>query len=66
MTLHADLAAAKDTISRLKTLEEDFGVQTVLAHDASWIVEGEDDVLLSLLDEHMSQARARIVRGEIP
>jgi len=66
MTLHADLTAARSTISKIRTLEKDFGVRTVLAHDVSWIVEGEDGVLLSLLDKHMLQAREQVVKGDIP
>jgi hypothetical protein len=66
MSLHADMAAARSTISKIRALESVHGVRTVLAHDVSWIKEGNDTVLLSLLDKHMVAARARIVAGEIP
>ncbi|KAH7061620.1 beta-lactamase-like protein [Paraphoma chrysanthemicola] len=66
MSLHADMAAARSTISKIRALESVHGVRTVLAHDVSWIKEGNDMVLLSLLDKHMVAARARIVAGEIP
>jgi hypothetical protein len=66
MSLHTDLAAARVTISRLKTLEKDYGVRVVLAHDVSWMGDAADEVLLSLLDDHMKDARTRIAQGEIP
>lgn len=66
MSLHTDLTAARSTISKIRTLEAVYGVRTVLAHDISWIEEGRDDVLLSLLDKHMIQAREQILKGEIP
>jgi hypothetical protein len=66
MTLHADLVAAKSTIAKIRILEQDSGVRTVLAHDASWLVEGSDDVLMSLLDTGMREARDRVAKGEIP
>ncbi|KAH7379269.1 beta-lactamase-like protein [Phaeosphaeria sp. MPI-PUGE-AT-0046c] len=68
MSLHADMAAAKSTISKVRTLEKDYGVKTLLAHDISWMKEDVDEVLLSLCDEHISsqETRLRIMRGEIP
>ncbi|RYF38329.1 MAG: hypothetical protein EOO38_24925 [Cytophagaceae bacterium] len=66
MSLHADIEAARSTISRIRVLERVHGVRTVLAHDESWIKEGKDAVLLSLLDEHMLAARDRILAGETP
>lgn len=66
MTLHTDLVAAKSTIAKIRILEREHGVRTVLAHDASWIVEGKDDVLLSLLGTDMRKARERVAKEERP
>jgi hypothetical protein len=66
MSLHADIGAARSTISKIRFLESVHGVRTVLAHDVSWIKEGKDTVLLSLLNKHMLAARSRILEGEIP
>lgn len=66
MTLHSDLTAARSTIAKVRILEQTYGIRTVLAHDASWIREGRDTALLSLLDQNMLQARQRIIRGEVP
>jgi len=66
MSLHTDIAAAKDTISRIRVLEKDHAFHVALAHDAAWMKEGTDKVLLSLLDEHMTQAaRMRIPKDEM-
>jgi hypothetical protein len=66
MSLHSNVTAAKSTISKVKCLEEEYGVQTILAHDVSWMGENADDVLLSLLDDHMAISRERIMQGDIP
>jgi hypothetical protein len=66
MSLHADVTAAKSIISKVKLLEEEHGVLTVLAHDVSWMGENADDVLLSLLDDHLAKSRERIMQGDIP
>lgn len=68
MSLHADMTAAKSTISKVRTLEKEYGVKTLLAHDVSWLTYGVDELLLSLCDERISspEARLRITRGEIP
>jgi hypothetical protein len=68
MTLHADLPAAKNTISKVRILENQYNVRTILAHDISWMGENIDGVLMSLLDEHLklSTTRARIMQGDIP
>jgi hypothetical protein len=67
MSLHADIAAAKNTISKIRILEKNFGFHVALAHDARWLKDGSDEVLLSLLDEHMKRAaRERIPYDEIP
>lgn len=66
-SLHADIAAAKDTISKVKMLERSFGFHVALAHDAAWMKNGSDEVLMSLLDENMKlAARERIPKEEIP
>ncbi|KAF2028142.1 Metallo-hydrolase/oxidoreductase [Setomelanomma holmii] len=66
ISLHADIVAARSTISKIRLLESVHGVRTVLAHDVSWIKEGTDEVLLALLDKHMAASRGRILAGEIP
>jgi hypothetical protein len=67
MSLHADLAAAKDTIASIARLEKDYGAHIALAHDASWLKKGTDEVLMSLLDDKMRvAAKERIPYDEIP
>jgi hypothetical protein len=68
MSLHADMTAARGTIFKVRTLERDYGVRTLLAHDVSWMIDKADDLLLSLCDENISsqETRSRINRGEIP
>jgi len=67
MSLHADVSAARRTIANIRILEKRFGFHVALAHDAHWLKEGSDRVLMSLLDEHMKKAaRDRIPKGEIP
>ena len=50
-SLHDDLHAAKDTVSRLRIAEMELGMHIVLAHDAEWINEGVDQTLLSLVSQ---------------
>lgn len=59
--LHTDVTAARDTIARLKVMEEKLGVHIALAHDASWLVEGTDQVLLSLVEEKLREKLRRAV-----
>lgn len=68
MSLHTDIHAAKDTISRIQILEKEHSVHVALAHDASWMKHGTDDVLMSLLDNDLTAAvkNGRIARDEIP
>ena len=56
MSLHTDLTSATDTIAKIRQLETNFGVHTALAHDASWLKQGTDQVLMSLLDSKMRVA----------
>lgn len=67
MSLHSDLDAAKDTIVKIRTLEKEYNFHVALAHDASWMKEGTDAVLMSLLDGYMRRAieEGRIARDEI-
>lgn len=66
-SLHADLPAARDTIARIRILDRNPDVHVALAHDASWMKEGKDQVLMSLLDADMRKAaRERIPNDEIP
>jgi hypothetical protein len=48
-----DLPAAGETIARLRTLERDFGVHIALAHDVSWILDGGNKVLTSLIEPEL-------------
>lgn len=67
MSLHVDLDAAKSTISKVRLLEKEYGVRTVLAHDVSWMIgDHADEVLLALLDTQLRASRIRIKEGEIP
>lgn len=67
MSLHADIAAAKETMAKIRALEIDCGAHTALAHDASWLREGTDRVLMSLLDDRMkTAAKEKIPYDGIP
>jgi hypothetical protein len=67
MSLHNDIASAKETMAKLRALETEYGAHIALAHDASWLKEGSDPVLMSLLDERMKRAaKEKIVHDEIP
>lgn len=67
MSLHSDITAAKGTISKIQILENQFGFHVALAHDARWLKVGTDQILMSLLDEHMTKAaKERIPMDEIP
>ncbi|USP76879.1 uncharacterized protein yc1106_04153 [Curvularia clavata] len=67
MSLHSDIESAKDTIAKLRALETDHGAHIALAHDTSWLTEGTDQVLMSLLDARTkAAAKERIVHDEIP
>ena len=66
MSLHADLDAARDTISKIRVLEKEYKFHIALAHDATWMAEGSDKVLMGLLDEQMKvAARERIPKEEV-
>jgi frataxin-like iron-binding protein CyaY len=48
-------------------LDENPNVHVALAHDASWMKDRSDKVLMSLLDEDMTKAaKERIPKDEIP
>jgi hypothetical protein len=67
MSLHADLAAAKDTIAKIRSLETEYGAHIALAHDALWLKKGTDEVLMALLDDKMRvAAKEKIAYDEIP
>jgi hypothetical protein len=54
-------------MAKIRLLENKFGFHVALAHDASWMKEGKDAVLCSLLDDHMKRAaRERIPNDEVP
>ncbi|KAI4926099.1 uncharacterized protein J4E92_006837 [Alternaria infectoria] len=63
----ANLSSAKETIAKIGLLETKFGAHTALAHDASWLKKGTDQVLMSLLDDEMRvAAQEKIPYDEIP
>ena len=67
MSLHTNLAAAKETIAKIRILEANYGAHIALAHDASWLKKGTDEVLMSLLDDKMTRAaREKIPYNEVP
>jgi hypothetical protein len=49
----ADVCAAKDTIAKIRIMEEDLKVHVAFAHDTSWMRDGSNKVLMSLLDNQM-------------
>ena len=64
--LQADVPAARETLVRIKIMEEKFGAHIAFAHDAEWIKKGEDHLLMSLLDDDLrNDAKARISNGQI-
>lgn len=65
-SLHQDICAAKETIARIRQMEQDYGVHIALAHDASWMLhEEENPVLFSLLDEDfVKDIRENVVQGK--
>lgn len=66
VSLHADIDAARDSISKIRRLERDFGFHVALAHDAEWLKQGSDPVLMGLLDPHMQlAARERLPKEEV-
>jgi hypothetical protein len=66
MSLHADIEAAKDTISKIRVLENEYDYHVALAHDAQWLKAGSDKVLMGLLDAHMQlAAKERIPKEEV-
>ncbi|PVI02246.1 Metallo-hydrolase/oxidoreductase [Periconia macrospinosa] len=66
MSLHSDVDAAMDTIERIRVLERIHGVHVALAHDASWMMEGKDEVLMGLLSEEMKKTVGeKIEKGEV-
>lgn len=54
--LQADIPAAKDTIRRIKVMEEVLGCHVAFAHDTEWMKAGLDNTLMSMLDEDMKEA----------
>lgn len=64
--LQMDLGAARKTVENIRVLERECGAHVALAHDERWLVEGEDAVLMSLLDEPTRRAaKTQIPRGEV-
>jgi len=66
-SLHVDLDAAYDTIQRLRQAEVQLGMHIALAHDANWMCEGTDQVLMSLLsDSKRGEWLSRVKVGDAP
>lgn len=64
--LQADLVSAKDTLKRIKKMEEDLGCHIAFAHDTQWIQSGTNETLMSMLDEDMrSVAVDRLARQAV-
>ncbi|KAL0252991.1 hypothetical protein SLS55_008444 [Diplodia seriata] len=63
MCLQADIPAAKETVRRIREFEE-MGAHVALAHDAQWMKEGSDEVLMALLGEHMRRAAAEKIPND--
>lgn len=55
-SLQADIPAAKDTIRRIKLMEEELGCHIAFAHDTEWMKTGSDQVLMGTLDDDMKKA----------
>lgn len=50
--MHQDVAAAADTISKIREMEQLHGFHIALAHDTTWMTaEVRDEVLLRMLDD---------------
>ena len=65
--LQADIPAAKDTLSRIRVLEQQHGVHVAFAHDNSWMLEGTDEVLMSLLSDELKHAAQNVLpTGGLP
>ncbi|SCV25115.1 uncharacterized protein FFB14_00008 [Fusarium fujikuroi] len=54
--LQQDIPAAHKTIDNIRKLQADYGVQVALAHDATWMIEQTNPVLMSLLDDNKKGA----------
>ncbi|KAF5614622.1 metallo-hydrolase oxidoreductase [Fusarium tjaetaba] len=54
--LQQDIQAAQKAIDNIRKLEEDYGVHVALAHDATWMIEQTNSVLMSLLDDNKKGA----------
>lgn len=65
--LHTDVNAAKDTLARLRTMEQKLGVHIALAHDTTWMKEEENyAVLHSLLDGDLKERIQRALPLDEP
>ncbi|KAL3485033.1 hypothetical protein BJX62DRAFT_247908 [Aspergillus germanicus] len=64
ISLHTDADAAHNTLVRPRILKE-MGMHIALAHDASWMEERTDEVLMSSLDERFCEdVRGALKRGK--
>ncbi|KOS38868.1 hypothetical protein ACN38_g10297 [Penicillium nordicum] len=64
--LHTDVAAARDTLARIRVMESELGVHVALAHDATWMEEGKNAVLLSLLDDKFRHDIRQSLTRQLP
>lgn len=65
MCLQDDKVSAKQTLQRMREMEKQYGAHVVLAHDSTWLQDGRNPLLLSLMHEKTRRlAEAAIPRGE--
>lgn len=65
MCLQDDVAAAHDTLKRIREMETNYGFHVLLAHDSTWLLDDRDPVLFGLVDQDMLEsAKTAVARGE--
>ncbi|KAK5054416.1 hypothetical protein LTR84_001306 [Exophiala bonariae] len=65
-SLHTDISAARETIRRIKVMEREYGAHVAFAHDATWMIKGDDATLMSLLSDTIKEAaRDRLPLGRV-
>ncbi|KAK5404519.1 hypothetical protein LTR06_009666 [Exophiala xenobiotica] len=64
--LHTDMEAAKDTIMKLRILQRQLGAHVAFAHDSAWMLQDDDDVLMSLLDDDFKTFVKERLKMDLP
>ncbi|KAF9883128.1 hypothetical protein FE257_004077 [Aspergillus nanangensis] len=64
--LHQDVPAARDTLERMRVMEETLGAHVALAHDTAWMENENDIVLLSLLDDELRRDIREALKYQAP